>query len=106
MNTPNDGGPAIPVPCTSHNGELHWGDGGASMRDYFAAHESLSQFDHPEVDVPDSLANVLANRPRPFPWSTSSLAEYLENLRWEAEWRAALKYLRADAMLKAREKKQ
>ena len=31
------GGPAFPRTCTSHNGDLHWSDGGMTLWDYFAA---------------------------------------------------------------------
>ena len=68
---------------------------GMTLRDYFAAKETLADFDHPEVCVSSALTQVLAG-PEP------TDGDMLEHLKWEAKWRAALKFMRADAMLKER----
>lgn len=95
----NTGGPAFPV-CFDHVESLSEHPG-MSLRDRFAAHETLSDHDHPDVLMPDKIAIALAG-PRPEgDWFTNSL----EWLKWEALYRARLRYIRADAMLKAREVK-
>lgn len=71
------------------------------LRDYFAAHEKLSDHDHPDVPMPDTIAIALAGPKPGGDWFTNSI----EWLQWEALYRAKLKYIRADAMLKAREVK-
>lgn len=38
MNVPNNGGSAFPMPHFTDRGEnTHWGEGGMTLRDYFAA---------------------------------------------------------------------
>jgi len=69
-----------------------------TLRDYFAALETLIDWDQPNAIMPSDTADQLAGRPRP------SDGNYLNVLKWEADWRAAIKYIRADAMLAAREK--
>ena len=110
MSTPNDGGPAFP---------LHWMDfqpatgdqvvreqfPGMSLRDWFAGQESLSEWDYQEAIPSKSMTEALAGRPRPeHGWSCSTQSEWIAMITWEADWRSALKYIRADAMLKARSK--
>lgn len=77
---------------------------GAALRDLFAMNERLAEWDSPDAESPPAkMCEALAGRPRPaHGWSCNTAEQYLDILRWEAEWRAALKYLRADAMLKAR----
>jgi hypothetical protein len=71
------------------------------LRDYLAAHETLSEYDHAEAVFPDALAIALAGPKPDGNWSTNPIAWH----QWEALYRAKLKYIRADAMLKAREVK-
>ena len=68
---------------------------GISLRDWFAAQEHLTDWEQPDVFMSNETAEQLAGRPRP------ATGNYLDTLKWEAEWRAALRYIRADAMLKA-----
>ena len=86
MSATNDGGPAFPSAC----------DDGMTLRDYFAANEKLTEWDGPEAIMPTSMAELLTGSPKP--------DSVIELFKWEAEWRAALKYIRADAMIAAREK--
>ena len=101
MSAKNDGGPAFPT--------SGWQDGsktplGMSLRDWFAGNETLAEWDCPEASAPHKMCEALAGRPKPANgWACNTHDEYIDMLRWEADWRAALKYIRADAMLKARE---
>ena len=95
MSATNDGGPAFPS-NTSSSLDAH--QYGMMLRDYFAANETLLDWDQPDASMPIESAEQIAGRPRP------STGNYVDVLLWEAEWRAALKYIRADAMLASREK--
>lgn len=65
-----------------------------SLRDYLAAQETLSDLDHPKwAEASTTNWAKLLGRESP-----RGAAEFLV---WEAEGRAALKYLRADAMIAA-----
>ena len=87
----NDGGPAFPAPYNN--------DGvGMSLRDWFAGQETLADLDHPEATISPELTNALAG-PRPDKTFTEDPIAWTV---WESNWRAKLKYIRADAMLKAR----
>lgn len=68
-----------------------------SLRDWFAGQEQLSDFDDSRVQLPQKTMETLAGYPMP--------SGVLEALKWEADWRAALRLIRADAMLAAREVK-
>lgn len=102
---PHDG-PAFPVPDVHcPNGQIQFGSAGMSLRDWFAGQDALAEWDFPDAVIPKSMAEALAGRPQPSFWGyCKSPEEYLSALTWEADWRAALKYLRADAMLRARQK--
>ena len=68
---------------------------GMSLRDYLASQETLSDLDHPEFK---------GMRMREFEEMTGHkmpIYRTVEYLVWEAKARAALKYLRADAMIAA-----
>jgi len=78
-----------------------------SLRDWFAGQESLTDWDDVEVVMSTPMAEALAGRKQPgHGWSCATPEEYLAMLQFEADWRAALRYIRADAMLKAREEKR
>lgn len=112
MNT--DGGPAFPrppfTPGTRHDnaadaGFAATGHPGMSLRDWFAGQETLADLDSQEASVPRSAAEALAGR-KPDLSHVTKADNWIEHLKWEAEWRAAIKYIRADAMLRARERGQ
>lgn len=97
----NDGGPAFP-----HKRE--WRSNGVvidyemvpgmTLRDYFAAAETLDDLDHLLMAGAVALAG-----PKPEgDWSTNPI----EWLKWEAMWRAEARFIRADAMILAREAHQ
>ena len=95
MTAPKDGGPAFPQTTFEE------------LRDYFAAQEQLSEFDHLDAILPKKMAEALAGRPMPeHGWGAKTDDECLSMLQWEADWRSALKYMRANAMLAARERGQ
>lgn len=101
MSGSKDGGPAFPLQSLAEpNSEIAWG---MSLRDWFAGQETLADFDSPEASVPKWAAEALVGRQRPDHLNVTKAENWIELLKWEAEWRAAIKYIRADAMLKARE---
>jgi len=70
---------------------------GMTLRDYFAAAETLDDLEHLLMAGAVALAG-----PKPEgDWSTNPI----EWLKWEAKWRAEARFIRADAMIKAREVK-
>jgi len=88
----NDGGPAYPDLHPSK--DCRYQDAGMTLRDFFAATENLSDL--------DGVVAVAIAGPKPDGnWITNPI-EWLE---WDARWRSAVRYMRADAMLKAREAK-
>ena len=102
MNNP----PAFPQPITKDvHGNIisandKWfGDAGMTLRDYFMAHETLSDFDNPDAQMPRYLYELLAGEKMPEGGWNNNPIEYM---KWEAKWRAALKGIRADAMLAER----
>ena len=105
MSIPNDGGPAFPFDWvdfqpTTGDQVVREQFPGMTLLDFFAAHETLSDFDHPETSGPPlGVAELLAG-PAPDKCNGNTVARY----EWEALWRAKLKYIRAVAMLKARSK--
>lgn len=97
MSEINDGGPAFPFKCQGPTTapEVYYG---MALRDYLAAHESLAELDQSDrTGLPVEIAEQLAGRKRPAKIG-------MDFLQWEADWRAAWKYIRADAMLAARSK--
>ena len=104
-NQINDGGPAFPTQATATTTrtdtvqpvQTHYGSTpGMTLRDYFAAAETLDE-EHLTIDGAVALAG-----PKPEgDWKTNTIEWY----KWEAKWRAELRFIRADAMLKAREAK-
>ena len=101
MSATNDGWPAFPSDGLRYtNGGFRPGtdSNGMTLRDYFAAKETMPDWDQAIASMPIEFAEQLAGRPMP------STGNYVDVLKWEAELRSALKYIRADAMLAAREK--
>lgn len=83
MTTPNDGGPV-------------------SLRDWFAAHETIGEFDHPENNPGPFMCQALAGPMPEGGWGgCKTKDQWIAMLAWEARWRAALRYIRADAMIAA-----
>lgn len=116
MTTQKDGGPAYPSkvtykdwipappdgPDTIRHGTVTKDHPGMSLRDWFAGQETLGEFDNPEACIGEKAATALAGEPKPQGgWAEDPLGM----LRWEAKWRAALKYIRSDAMLAERDRK-
>jgi hypothetical protein len=111
MSAINDGGPAFPgFNYTEGHGNIRrspdglswetWSEG-MSLRDWFASRETLSDWDDTEAVMSKHMAEALAGEPQPEGgWSSDAIGMF----RFEAKWRAALRYIRADAMLAAREK--
>lgn len=98
MSTPiNDGGPAFPVPPYPNDpGDGLYNRDGMSLRDWFAGNESLDDFSNPEGIFPVESASALAGEEPP---AGGWKGDPVGMLRWEAKWRAALKYIRAEAMV-------
>jgi hypothetical protein len=85
--------PAFPGSYTGNNGMPVWSDG-MTLRDYFAAKADLSKF---EVNS-TSDAEFLVGRPMPDRSATG-----YQQVKWQADLVAAIRYMMADAMLAARE---
>lgn len=101
----NDGGPAFPTVPKNHGYDESQGTGsgpGMSLRVWLAAQEQVSEWDHPEAVAPNGMCEALAG-PRPgHGWDCKTPEQWIAMLEWEALWRAKIKLIRADAMLKAR----
>ena len=93
-NQINDGGPAFPVSVEAWDRGQHLG---MSLRDYFAAAETLDDLE----DLNMGCAIALAGPKPAGDWCSNPI----EWLKWDARWRAEVRFIRADAMLKAREAK-
>lgn len=103
MSNPiNDGGPAFPhaefaKDVVMEDGRpacrVYFASPGMTLRDYFAAHEGLEEFSG--RGVPIELGIQLAGHPPSVPQED----DYVAWLKWQAKVRAALKYIRADAMI-------
>lgn len=104
MSAPNDGGPAFPsAPIVGATDIRNEQRDGLSLRDYLAAAESVREWDNPDAAPSKNMCEALAGRPMP---ESGWGGDVLAMLRFEAEWRAALKYLRADAMIAERAKEK
>lgn len=90
----NNGGPAFPVTPTDRSGQVAETQLGMSMRDYFAAHVDIGNVD----DLSHSTGETLLGRKCP-----SYQFDLLGCLLWWAEYRARLRYIEADAMVRASE---
>ncbi len=101
MINENNGGPAFPqqVMYSENHGftpaSAYTDETGVTVLDFFAAHEPLADFDNGNATIAKKLAEQLVGHGEP----PGCLEFPLVALRWEAEWRAKLRYLRAEAML-------
>lgn len=103
-----DGGPAFPVevdcnqPYGRQTGNTVWQSYGMTLRDYFATHEQLD----PNESIGLGLAERLAGRAHPGPRDEGGKlkagADPVDVAVFWADAEAAYRYLRADAMLRAR----
>jgi hypothetical protein len=96
VSAADHGGPAFPVTevFDDRRGEVtQYGSTGMTLRDYLAVNCDIGNVD--ELTV--SVGGRLLGRSLPDIVSDAQGA-----LRWWADYRAALRYIEADAMLKAR----
>ena len=107
MTTPtptpiDDGGAAFPLYAPESDFPEYM-QPGMTLRDHFAAQETLIGFDMGVDKVPVAVAEILAG---PMPggegFTTIDAEHQLAMLKWQAKWRAAIRYIRADAMIAAR----
>lgn len=94
----DDGGPAFPCEALADYRDTEATKfKGMSLRDWFAGQEKIDHAEDFNWEVCEALAG-----PRPTgDWLTNPLDWF----RWEASWRAAMRYTRADAMLAARNRR-
>lgn len=93
MSTQEDGGPAFPL---ATDGASVYMESGMKLRDYFAAHARPFS----STTKPNRIAKILG---WPVP-DIMNMSEWDTTL-WQCRADAAYKYMQADAMLEAREKK-
>ncbi len=86
MTTINDGGPAFP------RDERHIGHNGMPLRDYFAAKVAVN-----DTDITVSYGEAVVGRKMP-----DYARDPMANAVFWADVRARLRYIEADAMLRAR----
>lgn len=91
MNQIDDGGPVFPVQDFSMH-QAH----GMSLRDYFATHAKIE-----EGNITMSGAEALIGRRHPTPENGKG-ADPVAVAKFYSDVEAALRYMRADSMLKAR----
>lgn len=95
MSTREDGGPAFPAP---ELGAANFNDRsaypGMSLRDFFAANVHPDQDD---MDWADTIKAAIVGR-----YAPDYSIDPVGWAQWIADWRAAWKYMQADAMLTAR----
>ena len=77
---------------------LHAPDRPLTRREQFAMAEQLGDLDHPDAAPSKTRCEALAG---PMP-----VRGAIEQLQWEARWRAALRVMRADALIAALEKEE
>ena len=85
----------IDILRTDLPGEILTCEPSIPLRDVFACHEVVK-----DDNYPSALKAALAGPPPSGGWQTNPE----QWMRWEADWRARIRYIRADAMLKARTK--
>lgn len=88
---PVDGGPAFPCHTNPRPGTLSDAPQGMTLRDYFAAHAPIDQ----EISL--AYAQKIVGRDCP-DYAGATIA----NAMFWAEFRARMRYIEADAMLRAR----
>lgn len=93
MSEIKDGGPAFPVPGLQHDEEFN----GMSLRDHFAATADLHGIIEHDGCIEQRLAvNLMGCQPPD--WDTEYIAAHV----WWFEAEARIRYMKADAMLRAR----
>lgn len=61
MSTFNDGGAAFSQPTFIHpNGDIFWGEGGMTLRDYFAAKAMAGMLSNNDTNVRNLIENSVA----------------------------------------------
>lgn len=99
MSDTKDGGPAFPAHTSRQDGLIY----GMTLRDYFATHDQLD----PNESIGLALAERLAGRSHPGPkderGQIKAGGDPVDVAIFWADAEAAYRYLRADAMLRARE---
>lgn len=86
--------------------DIHWNEQkkpeNQTLRDYFAASEKLGDIDSMNDDSALLAIGFALGGPKPKgSWSDNPVGW----IKWNARWRAELRYIRADAMIEAREAK-
>jgi hypothetical protein len=105
MDEIKNGGPAFPTkhPALDPRASGFYTEDGMTLRDYFATHEQLD----PNESIGLGLAERLAGRPHPAPRDEGGKlkagADPVEVAIFWADAESAYRYLRADAMIRARE---
>jgi hypothetical protein len=95
----DDGGPAFARTgheCT--NGDWVVPQNGMTLRDWFAGNEKVDPSEHFQWELCEALAG-----PRPI---KSRATDPVEWEIWQAAWQARIRFIRADAMIKARREVQ
>lgn len=96
MTNKIDGGAAFP-----QSGYEQWApEGGMTLRDYFAANSDISCDLEDDGCIGQRLAVSLMNGALPPSWDN----DYLSARTWWAYAESRLRYMKADAMLEARNK--
>jgi len=99
---PFDGGPAFPFKCQGQTTgpEIYYG---MSLRDWFAGNDDLTDWN--KVNMEPAMMEALAGRKIPECVKSripNSEQDWLELLEFLSLVRAKLRYMRSDAMVKAR----
>jgi hypothetical protein len=91
MNTIKDGGPAFPRPQAAGKTAGDMAQEGMTLREYAAIHADMGKI---EVNSMEAAVEIVG---RPFPEGTLDQAVWQFDLAWK------LRFMSADAMLRARE---
>lgn len=99
MSEDKTGGPAFPTENERQTGANTYHYPGMMLRDYFIAHIGDENQGAEGCDYGDDVKALLVGRPCP-----SGRADgWIAVMQFEADFRAAWRVMRADAMLKARQ---
>ncbi|WP_257828075.1 hypothetical protein [Burkholderia glumae] len=90
---PADGGPAFPIPGLQHDPDFN----GMSLRDHFASIADLAGIIEHGGVIEERLAKAVMGS-NPPDWN----GDYVAAHAWWFEAEARVRYMKADAMLKAR----